>query len=117
MSEMASEPRNKPEMVLKAVLWLATVVLGVLAMVTARSVALRTYVRFVPADIENMAIGRGGVTMVNYAVVFPGAILLIAVIIGGVEYHFRHASPEDSWRVFTITLSLEIAVLALALFI
>ena len=69
---------------------------------------LRTLARF---GLETLLI------IGNYVAVFPMIVFCIAVIIGGFEYHFRRAGQAESWQIFAKTLTIELGILLLALFI
>ena len=95
-------------------LYLLTAVLGVVAYLAARRIVLGTHARIFPIDPIS---GTGSLQFVNIitsmVLVFP----LIAIIIGGFEYHHRRVGEEGSWRFFARTLAGELAILLLALFI
>ncbi len=95
-------------------LYILTCVLGVIAYLAARRIVLSTHTRIFPI---NPLSGTGSINFVNIitsmVLVFP----LIAIIIGGFEYHHRRVGEAGSWRFFARTLAGELAILLLALFI
>ena len=96
------------------VLYILTVVMGVMAYMAARRIVLDHHVRIFPGDPVT---GSGSLQLVNLITSLSLVIPLIVVIIGGFEYHHRRVGQEGSWRFFARTLSGEVAVLLLALFI
>lgn len=92
-------------------LWLGTAILGLYEIALLREVILRAYARFSPASSQWLqqaqALGSWGVFLM-------GAVW-IALVIGGAEYHYRHAGQRSSWRLFTWTLLTQVAALALPL--
>ncbi|MFP4396095.1 MAG: hypothetical protein ACLFTI_12630 [Anaerolineales bacterium] len=97
-------------------LWLATIVLGFLALPIALDILLRIYAGFWG---NYGSYGRSYSTAValRQFSIFPLAILLIAVIIGGAEYHLRHIGKPASWRIFAQTLGAELAIFLMAMLI
>jgi hypothetical protein len=105
---MIEEPGKARAMVIAVVVWLVTAVLSVVSLLAAREMALRTLARFGLPELVPVA---------NWLVVVFMAFFGIAVIIGGFEFHYRRAGTEESWRMFSYTLSVEAAIILQGVFI
>lgn len=95
-------------------LWLLTCVLSVACMLAGRELLLRNYLRFV-SNPDNLA--QQGYTLLNILIMLPLTILVIGIIIGGAEYHRVRVGTPASWRLFSRTLAVEVAILLIAFFI
>lgn len=99
--------------VVSIALWLGTAVLGLYEIALLREMLLRAYVRFGPPSSlllqQAQALGSWGVF-------FMGA-LWVAIVIGGGEFHYRHAGQRASWRLFGLTVLVQLGLLALPLLI
>ena len=98
-------------------LWFSTVVLGILSFIATRTMVIRTYLRFFPAEVEAASQGTGALSLVNVLVSFSLGIIMIVVVIGGFEYYRKKENHEKAWGLLTKTIAVEIALLTLALFI
>lgn len=80
---------------------------------------LRTYSRFFPENAIAASFGRGSYSLLNILVSITLAMLVIAIVIGGFEFHLRdkHLGSEKSRWLFARTLAVEVGFLLLALFI
>lgn len=101
--------------VLAGVMYLITATLGVISFFAGRRIVLSTISRFGAGGSQTTA--QNPFSLFNILVSFPLAFLVIAIIIGGFEYHHRRAGTEESWWLFARTLGVEIGILLLALFI
>ena len=117
--ELLEEHQQKTkETIITGVLWLMTAVLGVIGALAGRRVILVTYGRFFPGNL--LEASANPLALMNILVTLPLAFLAIAIIIGGFEYHLggiKRAGTEDSNKMFTRTLAVEIGFLLLALFL
>ncbi|MCA9994403.1 MAG: zf-HC2 domain-containing protein [Anaerolineales bacterium] len=50
-------------------------------------------------------------------IVLPAAILWIIVVIGGAEYHWRRIGQRESWRLFALTIVIQLLLLLLPRFL
>jgi hypothetical protein len=114
MEEFTPTKIKTQQAILTGILWLVTVILGVVSFFAGRRVLLDTYNRFFPAAPTT---GQNGFSLVNILVSFPLAMMVIAIIIGGFEFHFRKVGTEDSHWLFARTLAVEIGILLVASFI
>jgi uncharacterized membrane protein HdeD (DUF308 family) len=101
--------------VLTGVLYLITAVLGIMSFLAGRRTVLSTLSRFGAGGSQNTA--QNPFSLFNILVSFPLAFLVIAIVIGGFEYHHRNAGTKESWRMFSKTLGVEFGILLLALFL
>jgi hypothetical protein len=101
--------------VLTAVLYLITSVLSVMSFFAGRRIVLSTLSRFGAGGSQTTA--QNPFSLFNILVSFPLAFLVIAIIIGGFEYHHRRAGTKESWWMFSKTFGVEFGILLLALFL
>ena len=97
-------------------LWLATAILAVyeislvrniVAAIHARGIALTDRTAQVRSAFEATALAQG-ITVVM-------AILAIAIIIGGFEYHSKHVGESKTLKMLAWTLGIQVFILALGL--
>jgi len=94
-------------------LWLGTAVLGLYEIALLREMLLRAYVRFGPPSSQLLQQAQA---LGSWGVFFMGA-LWVTVVIGGGEYHYRHAGQRASWRLLGWTILVQLGLLALPLWI
>lgn len=97
-------------------LWLATSLLGIIALPRALNVAMGIYAGFWGAYGFYGSTYSTAVAL-RQLLILPFSIILTVVVIGGAEYHHRHVGESKSWRVFAQTLGAELAILLMAMFI
>ena len=97
-------------------LWAATAALGLLEIWIVREMVLRVYARFFASEGTSASDYWGGVAVGNW-LAFILAIVLIALVIGGGEYHYKHLGEPKSWKLFARTVAVQLSILVLALFI
>lgn len=99
---------------LTAALWLLSVGLGVLALdALVRSVEFGGALLIARSGLVPAANARGLLTVLRYGAAMAGGLLLLAVAIPGLDYHFKHSGERRSWRLFAWTFGGELALLAL----
>ncbi len=98
-------------------LWLLSTILGALSFFAGREMIVRTYLRFFPWDAWLFQLGQGSLSLVNIVITMAMAMLMIAIIIGGFEFQHHHMGKPQAWQTLARTLSFEIGILLLALFI
>jgi hypothetical protein len=109
--------RRDPKLVaLATALWVFTSVLSFLEILTVRAIVLRVYSRFAVTYgfYGRQAFAAQGLSSATLVVM---GIACIAVAIGCGEYHLKRFGQPESWRLFTRTIAVELAILVLALFI
>ncbi len=97
-------------------LWCVTSILGFLSLPYALNIATGIYAGFW-GDYGFYGRTYSTAVALRQFLVFPLAILVIVVVIGGAEYHLRHVGKPESWRVFAQTLGAELAIFLMAMFI
>lgn len=117
MEYLAIEQKKSRTYILAISLWLTTVVLGVVSVLAAREMIMRTYLRFFPGEAWAASVGKGGLSFLNIMIILPLAIVFIVIVIGGFEYQHRKMGQPQSWRMLARTLSFELAILLLALYV
>ena len=90
-------------------LWLGTIAVGLYQIVILRGMVLRIYGTF--WSNRWFAVTLGNWSIVAFAMVW------IAFAFGTGEYHFRHIGERSSWRLFAISIAVQVAILLLALFV
>lgn len=109
--------KKKPGLaLLAAALWVFTSALSFLEILAVRAIVLRIYGHFVITDEFYLREFQGAQVLSMGTVVVMG-ILCLGVAIGCGEYHFKHFGDPKSWRLFGWTISAEVAILVLALFV
>lgn len=94
-------------------LWIASSVLALIALNGAIDMATAVYAAFwAGGGLYGEAYG-GGVAL-RQIVILPGSMLVVAVIIGSLEYHLRRFNTPGSWRLFGYILGAEAGILLLA---
>jgi hypothetical protein len=106
-------------------LWLITALLGIWNMIVLPDAVVRIFARFVSEsanagarpwwDIVNPAYAYWQATSIWQWALFVLALAWIAVVIGGAEYHYRHVGQSNSWRLFRLTILVELLMLSLPL--
>jgi len=98
---------------LTVVLWIATSVLALFALNSAIDVTMTIYAAFW-AEGGLYGEAYGGAVALRQTMVLFGSLLVVAVIVGGLEYHLRHFNTHSSWRLFSYILGVEAGILLLA---
>jgi len=118
MELLDQHKRKTKAFVFSVALWLLTSVLSVVTFIAGRRIFIDTFTRFFSGSFQDTS--QDPLSFLNIMASFPLAFLLIAIIIGGFEYHLgskNRAGSEESRSLFTRTLALEAGFLLLALFI
>lgn len=95
------------------VLWIVSSTLALFALNGAADVVSVIYAAFWAGGGPYGAVYRS-VVVVRQMVILPGSILVVATIIGGLEYHLRHFDTPGSWRLLSYILGVEAGILLLA---
>jgi hypothetical protein len=94
--------------VLAFILWVVTVVIGLVDVYFAREIFWAVYARF--STETHLAAFLGDVVLIIGALVFLGFVIMTS------EYHVKHVGKHESWDLFTRTLVVEMAIPLLAFF-
>jgi hypothetical protein len=97
------------------ILWAVTVVLAFWHIVVVPDVLIQLYGRLV-ANMPQMSAYWTAVNLQNW-VIFLLAVVFIAVVLGGGEYHYRHYGQSRSWKLLAWTIGIQLLILALPLFV
>ena len=101
---------------LTIVLWLATVLLGFWAVAIIQNTVDVRILAYIFQEVESQEMGasRGGGlrSVVNYATIAIAVLIWLgAVVIGGMEYHFKRVGQRNSYRIFAWTIGIELAII------
>ncbi len=100
--------------VLSAVLFVLGLALGVLAlMALVRVVEFGSALLIARHNLVAPANARGVTTVLRNLAAIVGGLLLLAGAVMGIEIHFKHLGQRRSLRLFALTFSVELALLAL----
>ncbi len=103
---------------LTAVLWVTTVGLGFLAFIAFQDIATTAIGYILSGDPEvDVVQARGWVTTTRNVSTMIAGVLWLIMVIGGMEYHFRHVGQRRSWRIFAWTLGIELLLIAISVLI
>jgi hypothetical protein len=106
---------NKPIALkgLAIALWLASSVLALYALNGAADVAASIYAAFWAEGGPYGGAYYSAVAL-RQMVILPGSLLVVAVVIGSLEYGLRHSDTPGAWRLFARILGAEAGILLLA---
>ena len=104
-SSLALFPRRAVLWVVTAVLWLGSAFICLLDLVALRDLAILAV-----TALGGQIAAAEPVAMLT---VLFGAILYIGFIIGGAEYHYKNIGLPGSWKLFTVTLLVQLFILML----
>jgi hypothetical protein len=98
-------PRFVISIILAFLLWLGSLVIGLLNLLVIRDLVIAAVIR------------AGGspesASVLTILAVFVSAIILIGVIIGSAEFHYRHVGHPSSWKLFIWTMAIQLLILVL----
>jgi hypothetical protein len=95
---------------LAAVLWLISIILGLVDIDLFYQIIVAIFARFWPTRY-------GLATLTAYVSVIVLAIVLIAVVIITSEFHYKHVGEPASWKLFAQTIGAELIIPVVAFFI
>ena len=99
---------------LTAMLYLLTLALGVLALLAlVRTVEFGSALLIAQYDLVAPANARGVMTLLRNVTAIGGGLLLLAMAVFGLDYHWKQRGQGRSLRLFALTLGVELALLAL----
>ena len=89
-----------------ALLWLGTAIIGVFNIFALGELAIASAVALGGSAAEAMP-------LFMVATYFGGGMFYIGLVIGGADYHIKNLGQPRSWKVFTITLLVQLFILIL----
>lgn len=99
---------------LTAALYLLGLALGALAlMALVRTVEFGSALLIAQYDLVAPANARGTMTVLRNVTAIGGGLLLLAVAVFGLDFHWKRRGQRRSLRLFALTLGVELALLAL----
>ena len=105
-------------MLLTAGFYVLTLALGALAlMALVRSVEFGSALLILRHDLVAPANARGLTTVLRNVAAIVGGLLLLAVAVLGLDYHWKPRGQRRSLRLFVLTFGVELALLALEGFV
>ncbi len=98
--------------VITTVLYAVTIVLGLLAFIAMPDISrLVVALTIAQAPDVNVVQARGMVSTARNVSTMLAGLGLLAVAVGGMEFHFRNRGKRRSYRIFAWTIGIEIAVI------
>lgn len=105
MQNPSNQAGRTPVYIATGILWLATAVLGLVAVYHLHTLAMLLYGLFISRDYYPSVLAG------QVAAVIGGIIWLFAIIASG-EYHLKHAGERKSWQIIAWILGIEILIVA-----
>lgn len=102
---LSLQPRRAITWAVALILWLGSAFIGLLDLLVLRDLAIMAVIAM---DGRNATAGP-----IAIIAVILGAMLYIGFIIGGAEYHFKNIGLPGSWKLFSITLLVQLFILIL----
>lgn len=103
MSDASGKVRRAQLIVLTALSWLATAVLGLAAIYYFHALAILLYDALGGKEFRvGELIGQGAV--------FFGALAWLAAIIGSGEYHLKHTGERKAWQISAWIFVIELVI-------
>jgi predicted LPLAT superfamily acyltransferase len=103
--------------VLAALLWVTTLVVGLLDIYVFQFITLSVYARFFVGNAAQISTSDVGVanTLRITTVLIVGLLYLVFLIVTS-EYHFKHFDQPSSWRLMGQTIAVELLIIVIAYF-
>ena len=102
-------PRFILAILLSGILWLGSSILGLLNIIVVRDLTIAAYI-FCGGSPE-------GASIIAILTVILAAMVIIGVIIGGAEFHYKHLGQPSSWKLFVWTIAIQLLIMVLPYFI
>lgn len=101
---------------LTVVLWLATVGLGVLALIILQQgIQVRGALLLLQNNEMGLTARSGWLRSIRYASWLLGGLVWLSMVVGGMEFHFKYTGKRRSMRVFAWTIGIELALIGLGI--
>ena len=106
---LAVRPRFVFEVTLASLLWLGTAIIGLINLLVIRDLSIWV---FTELGGTNMQTGAATILVIT-----ASALIYIAGVIGGAEYHYKRIGQPNSWKLFAWTMGIEVLILVLPHFV
>jgi hypothetical protein len=102
-------PRLILTIILSAVLWTGTLVVGFLNLIVITDLVI--------AGLLALGVPMESISVVTILAVILAAMVYIGVVIGSAEYHFKNIGQPGSWKLFTWTIIIQLLIMVLPYFL
>jgi hypothetical protein len=101
--------------ILLSLLWLATLLVGLLDVYVSQFIVIWFYTRFlIGHSVQVTAMDIAAFNSVRIAAVLIAAVFYLIFVIATSEYHFKHFSQPNSYRIMGRTIAIELFILVIA---
>jgi len=100
------QPRLILSALLALILWIGTAIIGLQNIIDVRKIFVVSFAR--------LGVDFPVAYSLSVFVVFISALLWIALVIGGGEYHYRRLGQRSSWKLFGWTIAGQFSILILS---
>jgi hypothetical protein len=101
--------------VLAALVWLATIVAGLLDVYVSQFIVIWFYTTFFikdPTQVHSMDVAAFNTIRITGVLI--AAVIFVIFIIATSEYHAKHFAQPSSWRLWGKTIAVELLIIILA---
>jgi hypothetical protein len=114
MEPEKATPKEIVYKVISLLLWAVTSILAGYEIFLTRSIVYTLYARVVTAfSIPFNVLERLSASATGNLSSLVMAIIALAIVVGGIDFHWKHAGEPRSFKVFALTFGFQLAVLAL----
>lgn len=92
--------------VLSLVLWILTIILGIIAIAAFQDLVALIYLQITNSELTALHITFGN------PLTFVLAVGLTIFAINSGKFHRQHLGQQESWRLFSLTIGTELLILA-----
>ena len=97
--------------IITAVLWLGSSFIAFWQVLLIRNIAVGLYLRYAVTNPNlTQQLIDGQVGLIGLISAFVGAIVAIAIVIGGAEFHYRNTGTQKSRRLFAYVFVFQLVV-------
>ena len=101
--------------ILAILLWLTTLVVGLLDIYVVPFITISIYARFFLYNVSNATpIDLATSNTVRITTIFIAAVVYVIFLIATSEYHFKHLDQPHSWRLLGTTIAVELLIIIIA---
>ena len=102
--------------VLAVILWLATLVAGLLDIYVSQFITISIYARFFIGNLSAATTHVNDVNTLRISTILVMGLLYLVFVIVTSEYHFKHLDEPHSWRLLGQTVVIELLIIVIAYF-